>query len=533
MNFCFPAVGRGLLRMTSALSVLMVLGAAANAQSTPFTRSLAEAVAQDQGIAEFYREHGYETVWTTAKDTTRRQALLTALAQASAQGLPARRYDAAALISAAQRSVTEGDRGRLEAAFSKAFVQYATDLNSGALTPRKVAGGILREIIRPKSQDLLRGLTSTDRPFSYLRGLAPKAPQYARLVKEKLRIEAETNTEAKIAATKVEPGDTGTAVVALRDRLIQLGYIDRSASAEYDSQIRSAVQRFQLDQRIVPDGIAGASTITALNETSAARLQSVTVALERMRWMANTPLGARHIWVNQPTFVADIVDNGRVTFETRVVIGKNVPDQESPEFSDQMEYMVVNPSWGVPRSITVKEYLPLLQRNPNAVGHLQVVDGRGRVVSRGAVNFAAYTASSFPFALRQPPSDGNALGKVKFMFPNPYNIYLHDTPAKALFQNEVRAYSHGCIRLGDPFDFAYALLAKQTSDPQAEFKQHLDSDRESSISLQDPVPVHLVYYTAWPTQKGAIGYRPDIYGRDAALFRALTDAGVVLGGVQG
>ena len=239
-------------------------------------------------------------------------------------------------------------------------------------------------------------------------------------------------------------------------------------------------------------------------------------------------------WVsNLFPHTARIVDDGRVTFQTRAVIGKNVPDQRTPEFSDEMEYMVVNPSWGVPRSIIVKEYLPLLQRNPNAVSHLQVVDGRGRVVPRGAVNFAAYSARSFPFGLRQPPSDGNALGKVKFMFPNTNNIYLHDTPAKNLFAHEVRAYSHGCIRLGDPFDFAYTLLAAQTDDPKGVFKHELDSDRESNVALDQHVPVHLVYFTAWPTARGTIGYRNDIYGRDAAIFEALTEAGVVLPGVQG
>ncbi|TAG15182.1 MAG: murein L,D-transpeptidase, partial [Rhodobacterales bacterium] len=192
-----------------------------------------------------------------------------------------------------------------------------------------------------------------------------------------------------------------------------------------------------------------------------------------------------------------------------------------------------NPSWGVPRSIIVNEYLPLLQQNPNAVGHLQVIDGRGRVVPRGSVDFAAYSARSFPFGLRQPPSDGNALGLVKFMFPNPYNIYLHDTPSKSLFANEVRAYSHGCIRVADPFDLAHALLALQSADPVAEFQADLDTGKETRVDLVKPVPVHLVYFTAYPDAKGHIGYRRDVYGRDAKLFEALEAAGVVLAGVQG
>jgi murein L,D-transpeptidase YcbB/YkuD len=365
--------------------------------------------------------------------------------------------------------------------------------------------------------------------------LAPKAPEYARLMKEKLALEAALRTGwgAEVAAEKLQPGDAGTDVVALRDRLVALGYLGRSATQAYDKTIQVAVQRFQLDHGLLADGVAGSGTLAEINVGPQARLQSVIVAMERLRWMGDAPRGARHIWVNQPDFTAQIIDDGKVVFQTRAVIGKNVADQRSPEFSDMMEHMVVNPSWGVPRSIIVKEYLPLLQQNPNAVSHLQVIDGSGRVVPRGAVNFAAYSARSFPFGLRQPPSDGNALGKVKFMFPNPYNIYLHDTPAKELFGNEVRAYSHGCIRLADPFDFAYALLSRQVDDPKAEFASHLATDRETVVKLVDPVPVHLVYFTAWPTAKGQMTYRRDVYGRDGRIFDALTEAGVVLGGVQG
>jgi L,D-transpeptidase YcbB len=255
--------------------------------------------------------------------------------------------------------------------------------------------------------------------------------------------------------------------------------------------------------------------------------------LERLRWIGETDRGARHIWVNLPDFTAKIVDHGRVTFSTRAVIGKDEEGRHTPEFSDMMEYMVVNPSWSVPRSITVKEYLPLLQRNPNAVGHLSVIDGNGRVVPRGAVNFAGYSARNFPFALRQAPSNSNALGLVKFMFPNQYNIYLHDTPSKDLFAQEVRAYSHGCVRLGSPFDFAYALLAAQTDDPQGVFARALQGGNETTVRLDAPVPVHLVYFTAWPGAKGQMGYRNDIYGRDGDIWTALGAAGVAMIGVQG
>jgi murein L,D-transpeptidase YcbB/YkuD len=531
VKISFPASMRGLIRalsITTTLAAFATFALPARAESISFSRALAEASASEEVIAAFYRDRKFQSIWTSASDEARRHALFVALSQAGEQGLPTKRYDLAGLIHAAQAAVTEGDRGRLELAMTRAYLDYASDLSAGALQPKKLDPTILREIIRPQPLDLLNEIATSAAPDLYLRDLAPTAPQYARLIKEKLRLEHQPPLQNLISASKLKPKDQGDAVIVLRDRLIDLGYLSRTASASYDAQIMRAVQRYQLDQGLIADGVAGASTINALNTPPADRLKSVIVSLERMRWMGHTDLGARHIWVNQPTFTAEIVDDGRVTFETRVVIGKNDPETRSPEFSDQMEYMVINPSWGVPRSIIVKEYLPMLQRNRNAVGQLDVVDSNGNIIPRGSVNFAAYTASSFPFGLRQAPSDGNALGKVKFMFPNPYNIYLHDTPAKALFSNEVRAFSHGCIRVGSPMDFAYALLAKQSDDPKGLFKEHLDSKNENSLSLQAPVPVHLVYYTAWPNEKGSMSYARDVYGRDAVLFDALIDVGVEL-----
>jgi len=365
--------------------------------------------------------------------------------------------------------------------------------------------------------------------------LLPDSAAYLQLMKAKLALETQIASGgwgAVVDAGSLGPGDTGAALVALRDRLMRMGYLAATSTGSYDLTIQRAIMDFQVNHGLLVDGLANAATLEELNTPAEDRLKSVIVALERERWM-DVDRSVRHIWVNLPDFHAQIYDGGLAVFETRVVIGKNVHDQRSPEFSDVMEHMVINPSWGVPRSITVKEYLPLLQQNPNAVGHLQVVDGRGRVVSRGAVDFTAYSASSFPFDLRQPPSDGNALGLVKFMFPNVYNIYLHDTPSKSLFANEVRAYSHGCIRVARPFDLAYALLALQTDAPEAFFESKLETGDETTVPLEKPLPVHLVYFTAYPDAKGRISYRRDIYGRDAALFEALEAAGVALGLVQG
>ena len=516
------------------LSFSPVLAAPALAEATGFTQSLATAAASDDAMAAWYRKTGYKTLWTGAADAARRGAFLVAIASAPDHGLPVQRYDATALRAAFAAAETEADRGLVEVAMTRAYLAWAGDLTSGALEPKVVDAGIVREIAKIDPQVLLARIAGGD-PEAVLANLLPKSQVYLQLMTAKFRLERQVVAEgwgAPLAVAPLAPGDSGAAVVALRDRLFAMGYLAASAGRTYDRVIQAGVREFQLDHGLVADGTAAESTILEINISPEQRLKSVIVALERERWM-DIDRSARHIWVNLPDFTAKIIDAGQTVFQTRAVVGKSVPDQQTPEFSDQMEHMVINPSWGVPRSIIVKEYLPLLQRNPNAVGHLQVVDRRGRVVPRGAVNFAAYNARNFPFALRQPPSDDNALGLVKFMFPNPYNIYLHDTPSKSLFDNEVRAYSHGCIRLADPFDFAYALLAAQSTTPVAEFARDLKTGKETLVKLNATVPVHLVYFTAYPTEKGKISYRRDIYGRDAALYQALAEAGVALGGVQG
>jgi murein L,D-transpeptidase YcbB/YkuD len=242
--------------------------------------------------------------------------------------------------------------------------------------------------------------------------------------------------------------------------------------------------------------------------------------------------GERHVLVNQTDFTAKIVDQGEVTFVTRSVIGKHTSDRRTPEFSDTMEHMVINPSWYVPRSIVTKEYLPKLKNNPNAHSYIEITDNRGQVVNRDTMDFSQFTARSFPFSMRQPPSSRNALGLVKFMFPNKHNIYLHDTPAKNLFSREVRAYSHGCIRLEQPFEFAYAILTKQSEDPKAFFHRTLNSGRETKVNLEKHVPVHIIYRTAFIDETGSPQFRRDVYGRDAKVWDALEREGVALPGFQ-
>lgn len=503
-----------------------------------YTQSVAEAAAEDPVLSAFYRGRDYAPLWTGADSVARREAFLRALSFADFHGLPSARYDAEEIAEAFRSVQGEREVGRLEVETTRAFLAFARDLQSGALEPTALMGAeIKRELPRRDPAATLARFAATDAPAAFLRALAPSSDHYARLLREKARLErliAGQGWGPEVPAQSLEPGQSGAAVVALRDRLVAMGYLQRSLSLSYDAAITAAVRRFQEAHGIMPDGVAGRATMTEINRGPADRLESVLVALERERWMNfEGGLGERHIWVNLTDFHTRVVDHGKVSFQTRSVVGERRPDKRTYEFSDEMEYMEVNPDWTVPRSILGRDYLPRLQANPNAASYLQLIDARGRVVSRESVNFSAYTARNFPFTVRQPPGASNSLGRVKFMFPNPHAIYLHDTPQKQLFDREVRDYSSGCIRLNEPFEFAYHLLARQMDDPKRYFDNLVASGRQTRVDLDVHVPVHLVYFTAFSAPTGEMQYRRDIYDRDARLFRALREAGVEFPGAGG
>ncbi len=527
------------LRGLALFAVVLAFAAAphtATAQTTAFRQAVAEGAARDDVLAEFYRAREFEGIWTgtTGRDRSRRNALLAAFAGASDHGLPAAEYDPETLMARLQAASTPAEKGAMEVEMSRLFLSYARDIQTGILTPSSVVSEIRREVPLRSRLGYLQGFMGST-PASYLATLPPSSPEYARLLREKLTLErllAQGGWGPSVSSGSLAVGTTGAGVVALRNRLVAMGYMERSATQTYDATIQVAVQRFQVAHGLTADGEAGAGTLTELNVPAASRLQQIIVAMERERWL-NRPRGERHIWVNLVDYSAAIIDNDRVTFQTRSVIGATASDRQTPEFSDVMEYMVVNPSWYVPRSIIVNEYLPMLQRNRNAVSNIEITDRNGRAINRSNVNFSQFNSRTFPYSLRQPPSRGIALGLVKFIFPNQYNIYLHDTPAKSLFGREVRAFSHGCIRLNDPFDFAYALLAEQETDPEGVFQSYLRTGTEARVSLDEPVPVHLVFRTAFTHTTGQLNFRRDVYNRDSRIWNALANEGVAVRAIEG
>jgi murein L,D-transpeptidase YcbB/YkuD len=318
----------------------------------------------------------------------------------------------------------------------------------------------------------------------------------------------------------VRAGASDPRIPAVRQKLIERGYAGAALQPGadpllLDKELSAQLRQFQKAARIKVSGVLGPQTVAALNAGLSRNKEAMLLNnMERLRWLPRD-LGNRHIFVNPPAYAAEVVENGRAVWSTRVIVGK--PNTQTYMFHDEMELVVFNPSWGVPPSIIAREYLPKLRRDPGYLDRLgfKVVNQQGKVVPSRSVRWASY-GSKVPFGIHQPPGAKNALGEVKFLFPNTHNIYMHDTPARELFEEDARALSHGCVRVQNPREFASVILGWDA----ARVDGHIETPRSETVRLKEKIPVHLAYFTAWPDESGAMRYFEDIYGRDKAMENA-------------
>ena len=484
--------------------------------------ALAAAVADDLDLAAFYGRNGLRMVFEGAAGESRRGAVRDAVAAAPRHGIPTSRYQPEGLAALQ-------DGLEAELAYARTLSRLLKDLTGGVLVPSRVDPEIKREASARPVAALMAEFVAAADPASVVAAAAPRHPAYRQL-QDALVGRAELTIPAHLPRVPEglwRVGMRSPDLPLMRARLQAMGFDAPVAEPSlYDASLAEAVARFQDAAGLPSDGIAGPQTIRRLNGDGPSgrdqRQRAIMVALERLRWMGDQDFAGRYVWVNIPDYSTTVITDGAEAFRTRSVVGKDTAEMRTPEFSDVMSHLVVNPSWNVPRSITNRDYLPKLRANPNALAHLDVVDGRGNVVPRAQVNF---NAGSFPYRLRQKPSADNALGEVKFIFPNQWNIYLHDTPTRHLFGQSMRAHSNGCIRLQDPVDLAQTLLSVQSADPAAVYRRAKDSGRETWLTLRPGVPVHLVYFTAWPDASGQVRMLPDVYGRDARVWQALEAEG--------
>jgi murein L,D-transpeptidase YcbB/YkuD len=463
---------------------------------TPLSRKEREA------IAAHYGARGGRPLWTDASGWTKPATeLISRLKDAGEDGLDPADYPIPG--TAAARAPTPDDWAEADLKLSAAAVAYARDARGARIDLSRVSSLITPSLHVPDAGDVLTTLAAAPKPGAVLAAYNPPHEGY-RLLKARL---------AEIRATRPGPPmvrvPLGPALrVGMRDPRVPLvrarfglGPATGDQTA-YDDRVASAVAAFQKEKGLPASGILTAQTVAALGGTASARLEGDIVAnMERWRWLP-PQLGARHVFVNVPEYRLRLIENGEVAHQTRVIVGK--PESPTPIFSDEMEHLIVNPSWTVPPSILKKEFLPAMARDPF------YAERRGyKVIRRGN-----------SIAVQQPPGERNALGYIKFIFPNQHAVYLHDTPNRSLFGAERRAFSHGCVRVDQPFRLAEEVLGGGSSWNEARLRD-LIGKGERHIRLRQPLPVHLAYFTLAVDEHGQLRSFDDLYGLHRKVRTAL------------
>ena len=472
-----------------------------------------------QKLYFFYGTRHFEPLWLLQDDqgqikfSPNALKILTMFEQAHLEGLRPQDY-LTDEISLSGNFTDPARLAKLETAFSSAAVRYAQDAYGGRINPRTVSRSI--DIPPPQIDNgYLIQLVNSPNPDQMLRDLSPTHPEFIGL----------RNALATYYRGEVEEG-----IVVPDGKLLKLGMQDVrvpilrerlelppiAGDTTYDEELIAAVEAFQTQEGLFVDGVAGPATIAALNGGTNASREDIIANMERWRWMPRD-LGDFYVFVNIPQYTLQVVSGTEVTHTTRVVVGKR--DHMTPIFSDEIEHVVVNPFWNVPSSIARDEIGPRLASNPGYLSarNMELLSG-GRVINASSVDWS--TTSINNFRIRQRPGSRNALGSVKFLFPNSHSVYLHDTPSRSLFSRSRRAYSHGCVRVQNPMEFAGALLVNDPNLSQSSIERQRGGG-EKWNNLATHVPVHLAYFTLRVDENGKLHSYGDIYGHNARLKRLL------------
>lgn len=474
-------------------------------------------------LRKLYEGRAYEPLWIRDGQPSRQaRALVDHLAAATEEGLRPQDYAVPVLEDAALDSPL--DRAAAEVGLSRAFARFVLHLAAGKVEPGSISRHITLEPPKPNLADALGKLSNDEDAAALMRRFAPPHPQYAALRDKLAELRADTGiNDVPVVpdGPSLRPGDSDPRVPILRQRLAIEA--DPEGDPElFDEALADALRAFQGEHRLTADGIVGPRTLLALNGPSREEaIAAIQVNMERLRWLPRD-LGEFHVAVNVPEFQLRIVRDGKPVHQTRIIVG--TPANPTPTFSNAIDHLIVNPFWNVPASILTKEMLPEIQRDPYgyfARHNYQVLyrwEGKTYIVDPTRIDWTRIDTGAL--RVRQLPGDANALGRIKFMFPNQHAVYLHDTPTKHLFKRDYRAYSHGCVRVDDPMAFADALLAFEP-DWNAEKLQKYFGGEERRINLDRDVPVHLGYFTARVAEDGSLMTFADLYGYDGKVREKL------------
>ena len=433
-------------------------------------------------------------------------------------------------------AMTPEQQMAFEMTLSAKVLGYALDAERGRIDPNRLSG--YHDLPRKKVDlsTVLAEMWKSEDPGAALAGHNPDNDAFKELERELVTLTSRKQDEPVIEiadGTLLKPGkshaELANIVGAIRIRGTEELRQEHAAALEaytggpdYTPELVALVRAFQKEKGLKPDGIVGRNTIRVMvGESDFSRIEKVRYAMERLRWLPEE-FGRRHVFINQPGFVATYREEGKDPLSMRVVVGKK--SNQTNFFHDVIETVEFNPYWGVPLSIIVNEMMPKLSRDPYYLDKLgyEVTTVSGRRMSSASVDWYGVATKQVAVNVRQPPGAKNALGELKILFPNKHAIYMHDTPAKSLFSRDSRAYSHGCIRLQHPRKMAAAVLGKDTSYVAG----RIAVGQNESDTVPGRIPVYSAYFTAWPGEDGSIGYHADIYDRDKALKKAIakTDA---------
>ncbi len=460
----------------------------------------------------------------------RAQAAMRLLGEAAGYGLDPADYQVVVPPAAFQLDNT-AERlavlARFEMTLSARVLRYARDAHQGRVDPNRISGYYDFPAKPLDLAALLKQLAASNDAAAVLADLHPKGPEYQALRVELEALQASAADEVTVdPQLMLRPGEQSAELPKLLTLVGRtLGAPDSSphrealtrlaTSVEYAPDLVPVIKAAQEKVGLKADGVIGPKTVAAFaGETSVQRIDKIKLALEELRWLPSD-LGQTRVFVNQPAFTAAYFRDGTERLNMRAIIGK--PTNQTSFFYDEIEQVDYNPYWGVPQSIIVNEMLPRLRRDPGYLDRAgyEVTDAKGRRIPSSAINWGRYGAK-VPFNVRQEPSEANALGELKILFPNKHAIYMHDTPQKELFNKPMRAFSHGCIRLQQPRDMAAAVLGTDVEHVAKKLKEG-----HSSEQVPQKIPVYVAYFTAWPDPDGNVEYFDDVYDRDGHLTTAL------------
>lgn len=475
---------------------------------------------QPELLSRVYRERDHEPLWLSGSPLVRQtDELIAAIGASAAHGFNPERYHRSALEGVAEAGNATGELTR-ELLLTDAFLSQALHRGRGAVEPPNLDADWQLPQAEVDPVAVLSAISQRRGDVSEaLEALWPESQEYAKLVERRAEILASGEEHAvRIAGGPIlRPGQSTDRIVMLKERLLGPG----EHTALYDDDLRQEVIAFQWAAGLEPDGLVGENTLELLNETRVSWIDRIDANLERWRWLPrSTP--DTYIRVNIAAFTLRGFEDRRQTLAMNVIVGR--PYRQTPVFTETIKYLVLNPTWNVPHSIAISDKLPLLRANAAAEamkGFEAKPHGSESFISVEAIDWSAVTARNFNFLLRQRAGPQNALGEVKFMMPNPHAVYLHDTPSRELFARQERTFSSGCIRLERPRDLIAWLLERDNRAAARRVSEQLASGQTHTINLERPVPVYLVYFTAFTDDEVQVVFRRDIYGRDRIVVEAL------------